>query len=166
MPHSQSAQPAVSAVQCIAQLGRPAAAASAVAPPRFHFAAGAATADGNVQDKAAFTRAFNQQHIKPRTGFGMDDKLNKKKGGGAKGRKAARPADDDEDAFGGGYLVWLCSPAVAAAAGGHWHAASCWDAQLWRLRVLKGCVSYILCCGGIKRNRTVCARCAAVTMPV
>lgn len=51
-------------------------------------------------DKAAFTRAFNQQHIKPRTGFGMDDKLNKKKGGGAKGRKAARPADDDEDAFG------------------------------------------------------------------
>lgn len=28
-----------------------------------------------LQVKSAFTRAFNQQHVKPRTGFGMDDKV-------------------------------------------------------------------------------------------
>ena len=55
-----------------------------------------------TQVKSAFTRAFNQQHIKPKTGFGMDDKVSKKRGGGAKGKAAAAADDDDEeDVFGG-----------------------------------------------------------------
>ena len=55
-----------------------------------------------TQVKSAFTRAFNQQHIKPKTGFGMDDKVSKKRGGKGKGKAAAAADDDDEeDVFGG-----------------------------------------------------------------
>jgi len=43
--------------------------------------------------KSAFTRAFNQQHIKPKMGFGMEE--GKKKG---RGRGAAATAEEDEAA--------------------------------------------------------------------
>ena len=47
--------------------------------------------------KSAFTRAFNAQHLKPKTGFGMEE--GKKKKGGKRGAAsaAAAVAEEDED---------------------------------------------------------------------
>lgn len=47
--------------------------------------------------KSALTRAFNAQHVRPKTGFGMEEGKKKAKG---RGRAAAVVGDDDEDAFG------------------------------------------------------------------
>ena len=50
-----------------------------------------------TQVKSALTRAFNQQHLRPKTGFGLDEAKKKRKKGGAE--------DEDEDVFGGGGIV-------------------------------------------------------------
>jgi replication factor C subunit 1 len=49
----------------------------------------------DTQTKSAFTRAFNQEAGRPKTGFGMEDA--KKKRGGAKGAAAAAADAEDED---------------------------------------------------------------------
>lgn len=46
--------------------------------------------------KSAFTRAFNQQHVKPKTGFGLED-AKKRKGGGKKGKGSPGAAEEDEE---------------------------------------------------------------------
>ncbi|GAB4817566.1 hypothetical protein N2152v2_004612 [Parachlorella kessleri] len=50
-----------------------------------------------TQVKSAFTRAFNQLHLKPRTGAGMEDGVTKRRGKGKGRGKAAAPADDEDD---------------------------------------------------------------------
>lgn len=52
-----------------------------------------------AQVKSAFTREFNKQHIKPKTGFGMEGGFSKKRRGKA---ATAAAEDEEEDAYGGG----------------------------------------------------------------
>lgn len=53
-----------------------------------------------TQVKSAFTRAFNQQHIKPKTGFGLEDAKKKRKGGGGRGAVVDEEEEDGEGADG------------------------------------------------------------------
>jgi len=73
-----------------------------------------------TQAKSAFTRAFNAQHLKPKTGFGMEE--SKKKRGGKKGAAAGGTGggEDDEEAAlrgeGGGIVEGLEGPSRNAGA--------------------------------------------------
>jgi replication factor C subunit 1 len=62
-----------------------------------------------TQVKSAFTRAFNQQHIKPKTGFGLEDAKKKRKGGGngggGRGAVVEEEEEEEEDGEGDGLGV-------------------------------------------------------------
>lgn len=73
-----------------------------------------------TQVKSAFTRAFNAQHVKPKTGFGMEE--SKKKRGGKKGAATTGIGggeDEDEEALRGGGGEGVDGPnEIAGAAAG------------------------------------------------